>query len=104
MKIFLFRCEFAIRNPNGCQSNQYYTAIEPIPSVPGAQLVTGRRGFSFFLMIMFDFLEAPTEPWKVFIQSREQFTCAGYLKIRKNKFKTFSFCRQTRWILCQSLV
>ncbi|CAF3242334.1 unnamed protein product [Rotaria sp. Silwood2] len=55
------KCEFASRNLNGCQSNQYFTAIEPIPSVPGSQLST----------------EAPTEPWKVFIQSREQFTCSG---------------------------
>ena len=22
-------------------------------------------------------VEAPTEPWKIFIQSREQFTCSG---------------------------
>jgi hypothetical protein len=28
-------------------------------------------------------LEAPTEPWKIFIQSREQFTCSGE---RKNSF------------------
>ncbi|CAF1109060.1 unnamed protein product [Adineta ricciae] len=55
------KCEFASRNLNGCQSNQYYTAIEPIPAVPGAQLAT----------------EAPTEPWKIFIQSREQFSCTG---------------------------
>ncbi|CAF1471049.1 unnamed protein product [Adineta steineri] len=55
------KCEFASRNSNGCQSNQYHTAIEPIPAVPGGLLVT----------------EAPTEPWKIFIQSREQFTCSG---------------------------
>ncbi|CAF4034358.1 unnamed protein product, partial [Adineta steineri] len=55
------KCEFASRNQNGCQSNQYYTAIEAIPAVPGAQLST----------------EAPTEPWKIFIQSREQFSCSG---------------------------
>ncbi len=42
-KIFcLFRCEFASKNFNGCPSNQYYISIEPIPSVPGAQLVTGK--------------------------------------------------------------
>ncbi|CAF1478555.1 unnamed protein product [Adineta ricciae] len=55
------KCEFTSRNANGCQANQYYTAIEPIPAVPGVQLST----------------ETPTEPWKIFIQSREQFTCAG---------------------------
>ncbi|CAF4763326.1 unnamed protein product [Rotaria socialis] len=55
------KCEFTSRTPSGCQSNQYYTSIEPIPSIPGSQLVT----------------EPPTEPWKIFIQSREQFGCSG---------------------------
>ncbi|CAF0933581.1 unnamed protein product [Didymodactylos carnosus] len=55
------RCEFTSQNPNGCQANQYYTAIEEPPSLPGSSLSTA----------------APTEPWKIFIQSREQFTCAG---------------------------
>jgi len=31
-------------------------------------------------------LEAPTEPWKIFIQSREQFTCSGE---RKDSFLDF---------------
>ena len=41
VQFFVFRCEFASRNPGGCQSNQYYTPIEPIPVVPGSQLSTG---------------------------------------------------------------
>ena len=28
-------------------------------------------------LCLFFLLEAPTEPWKIFIQSREQFTCSG---------------------------
>jgi hypothetical protein len=28
--------------------------------------------------------EAPTEPWKIFAQSREQFSCSG--KMKKNFF------------------
>jgi len=55
------KCEFASRNAAGCSSNQYFTPIEAIPSIPGAQLST----------------EAPNEPWKIFIQSREQFSCNG---------------------------
>jgi hypothetical protein len=39
--LLLFRCEFASRNLNGCQSSQYFTPIEPVPAVPGPQLVTG---------------------------------------------------------------
>jgi hypothetical protein len=39
----LFRCEFASRNSNGCQTNQYFTPIEAIPAVPGAQLSTGKK-------------------------------------------------------------
>ncbi len=42
-KFILFRCEFASRNSNGCQTNQYFTAIEAIPAVPGAQLSTGKK-------------------------------------------------------------
>ncbi len=38
----MFRCEFASRNLNGCQSNQYYAAIEAVPMVPGGQLSTGK--------------------------------------------------------------
>jgi len=38
----LFRCEFTDRNPNGCQSNQYFTQIEAVPTIPGSQLVTGK--------------------------------------------------------------
>jgi hypothetical protein len=41
----LFRCEFTKRNPNGCQSNQYYTQIEAVPVIPGSQLSTGKRRF-----------------------------------------------------------
>ena len=49
------------------------------------------------------FLEAPTEPWKIFIQSREQFTCSG--KIEDNLeyvFNDWFSCinRKTRWFLC----
>ncbi len=36
-----FRCEFAARNPSGCQANQYFTQIEAVPAVPGSQLSTG---------------------------------------------------------------
>jgi hypothetical protein len=42
MSFILFRCEFVSRNLNGCQSNQYYTAIEAVPAVPGSQLSTGK--------------------------------------------------------------
>lgn len=86
--MIVFRCEFAVRNPNGCQSNQYYTSIEPVPTVPGSQLVT----------------EAPTEPWKVFIQTREQFGCAGKTSYEKFDVIHLFVYRQTRWILCKSLV
>jgi hypothetical protein len=34
---------------------------------------------------MFGFLEAPNEPWKIFVQSREQFSCSGNLKIPSTK-------------------
>ena len=46
----LFRCEFAIQNPGGCQSNQYFTPIEAPPAVPGSQLSTGK--FSYRLQTM----------------------------------------------------
>ncbi|CAF1240526.1 unnamed protein product, partial [Didymodactylos carnosus] len=55
------RCEFASQNPNGCSANSYYSPIEEPTPVSGSLLSTS----------------APTEPWKIFIQSREQFTCAG---------------------------
>ena len=34
----------------------------------------------------YSLLEAPTEPWKIFVQSREQFACSG------NPILTWSFC------------
>ena len=79
----MFRCEFASRNPNGCQSNQYFTPIEAVPAVPGSQLVTGQiidlRKIKKNKLNIY-FLEAPTEPWKIFIQTREQFSCSGKTK------------------------
>ncbi len=76
----MFRCEFASRNLNGCPSNQYYTSIEPVPTVPGGQRIIGKREFTFLRLCIRFFLETSNEPWKVFIQSREQFSCSGSLK------------------------
>ncbi|UJR18059.1 hypothetical protein I4U23_004959 [Adineta vaga] len=54
------RCEFASKDASGCQGNQYFTSITNASVPTGAQLST----------------QAPTEPWKIFAQSREQFNCA----------------------------
>ncbi len=81
----MFRCEFASRNLNGCQANQYFTQIERAPAVPGSQLSTGKlivvQTVQVDQLDIYLFLEAPTEPWKIFIQSREQFSCSGRIKV-----------------------
>ncbi|CAF1014887.1 unnamed protein product [Rotaria sordida] len=55
------RCEFTSQNPGGCQANQYYTSISNTPTSSGSQLTT----------------QAPSEQWRIFVQSREQHSCAG---------------------------
>ena len=45
------KCEFASRNAAGCSSNQYFTPIEAIPSIPGAQLSTGTEIYRIKLNI-----------------------------------------------------
>ena len=42
MKFDYLDVNLLVRNPNGCQANQYYTSIEAIPAIPGAQLSTGK--------------------------------------------------------------
>ncbi|CAF0917707.1 unnamed protein product [Adineta steineri] len=66
------RCEFASQNAAGCQMNQYYGPIASTPTFSGSQLST----------------QAPTEPWKIFAQSREQFSCAS----RQDGFYASRWC------------
>ncbi|CAF1171657.1 unnamed protein product [Adineta ricciae] len=66
------RCEFAAKNTGGCQSNQYYTPITNATTPSGTQLST----------------PAPTEPWKIFARSQEQFNCAG----RQDGFYASRWC------------